>query len=237
MDRRAWLAERQAAVVTAYDAGAASYDEHGYPTDSQQEWLARLLRLVPAGGTVLDAPCGTGRYFAMVAAAGLRVAGADQSAGMLAQARNRGIAFSLQQQTLQNLSYTREFDAAATIDAMENVPPEDWPLVLANLSRAVRPGGHIYLTVEEVGPAQIEQAYESLRAQGLPAVRGEIVEGDTAGYHYYPGRDAAVAWLAAAGLAILEEGFSQEDGWGYRHFLLRTQTAPGCTPARDGTGH
>ena len=161
----------------------------------------------------------------MIAAAGLRVAGADQSAGMLAQARKRGIAFSLRQQALQDLEYAGEFDAAATIDAMENVPPEDWPLVLLNLSRAVRPGGHIYLTVEEVAAPQIERAYRNLRAQGLPAVRGEIVEGDTAGYHYYPGRDAAVAWLAAAGLAILDEGFGQEDGWGYRHFLLRTPVA------------
>ena len=225
MDRRAWLDERQAAVRAAYDDGAASYDEHGYPADTQHDWMARLLRLVPAGGTVLDAPCGTGRYFPMIAAAELRVAGADQSAGMLAQARNRGIAFSLRQQALQDLSYTGEFDAAATIDAMENVPPEDWPLVLANLSRAVRPGGHIYLTVEEAGAPEIEQAYQNLRAQGLPAVRGEIVEGDTAGYHYYPGRDAAMAWLAAAGLAIVDEGFKQEDGWGYRHFLLRTPVA------------
>ena len=27
-----------------------------------------------------------------------------------------------------------------TIDGLENVPPEDWPLVLANLRRALRPG-------------------------------------------------------------------------------------------------
>jgi len=24
-------------------------------------------------------------------------------------------------------------------------------------------------------------------------------------------------------LAIVEEGFKQEDGWGYRHFLLRSE--------------
>jgi hypothetical protein len=49
---------------------------------------------------------------------------------------------------------------------MENVPPEQWPLVLANLHRAVRPGGVMYLTV-------------------------------------------------------IDEGLKWEDGWGYRHFLLR----------------
>ena len=141
MDRQAWLAERQAAVVADYDRDAATYDEHPYPADVQHEWVARLLRTVPAGGTVLDAPCGTGQYFPLVAAAGLRVAGVDQSAGMLAQAQARGIAFSLEHTSLQDLSHAGRFDAVLTIEAMQHVPPEDWPGVLANPARAVRPGG------------------------------------------------------------------------------------------------
>jgi SAM-dependent methyltransferase len=220
MDRQAWLAERRAAVVVAYDAEAPGYDEHEYPSDLQREWVARALRLIPPGGVVLDAPCGTGKYFPLVAAAGHQVAGADQSAGMLAQARARGIAFRLEQVALQDLAYVAEFDAVLTVDAMENIPPEDWPLVLANLHRAIRPGGVMYLTVEEVEQAEIDQAFQSLSAQGLPAVRGEIVEGDVAGYHFYPGRDQAAEWFGREGLAILDEGFRQEDGWGYRHFLL-----------------
>jgi SAM-dependent methyltransferase len=221
MDRQSWLAERRSAVVASYDHGAADYDQHPYPADTQEQWVARLLRTVPAGGTVLDAPCGTGRYFPMVAAAGLRVAGADQSPGMLAQARARGIADSLERTALQDLSYAGEFDAVMTIDAMENIPPEDWPAVVANLRRAVRPGGHIYLTVEEVGQKHIEQAFQSLSARGLPAVPGEIVEGDVAGYHYYPGRDRVTGWFADEGLIVVDEGYKQENGWAYRHFLLR----------------
>ena len=170
---------------------------------------------------MLDAPCGTGKYFPMVAAAGHQVAGVDQSAGMLAQARARGIAFQLEQLALQDLSYAREFDAVITVDAVENIPPEDWPLVLANLRRAVRPGGVMYLTVEEVEQAEIDQAFQSLSARGLPAVRGEIVEGDVAGYHYYPGREQVVEWFERENLAILDEGFRRDNGWGYRHFLLR----------------
>jgi ubiquinone/menaquinone biosynthesis C-methylase UbiE len=225
MDRRTWLAERRAAVVTCYDAEAPDYDDLDYPNEPQREWVTRLLESCPAGGTVLDAPCGTGRYFAMVAAAGRRVAGADQSAGMLAQARARGIAVSLVQTGLQELSYVGEFDAVMTIDAMENVCPEDWPLVLANLHRAVRPGGLLYLTVEEIAESKVSQAFELLTSCGLPAVRGEVTEGNVAGYHYYPGRDRVIDWLGAEGLEIIGEDFRQEDGWGYRHFLLRSTTA------------
>src|SRR5262249_30094502 len=154
-------------------------------------------------------------------AAGHRVTGIDQSAGMLAQASTRGIAVSLEQRALQDLGYTHDFDAVMTIDAMEHVAPEDWPLVLANLHPAVRPGGHVYLTVEEVDRGQVEHAFESLSARGQPAVPGEVVEGDVAGYHYYPGRERVAGWLEREGLVIVEEGFKWENGWGYLHFLLR----------------
>ena len=224
MDRQAWLAERRAAVISAYDAEAPAYDEHEYPSDLQREWVGRALGLIRPGGIVLDAPCGTGKYFPLVAAAGHQVVGADQSAGMLVQARARGIASRLEHVALQDLAYVAEFDAVLTVDAMENVPPEDWPLVLANLRRAVRPGGVVYLTVEEAEQPKIDQAFQSLSAQGLPAVRGEIAQGgEVAGYHYYPGREQAVHWFGREGLAILDEGFRREDGWGYRHFLLRAE--------------
>jgi cyclopropane fatty-acyl-phospholipid synthase-like methyltransferase len=122
---------------------------------------------------------------------------------------------------LQDLSYSAEFDAAVTIDAMENVPPEDWPRVLANLRAAVRPGGVLYLTVEELTDQGIDQAFEALSGRGLPAVRGEVVEGDVAGYHYYPGRERVRGWVANARLDVIDEDYSATDDWGYRHFLLR----------------
>jgi hypothetical protein len=36
-----------------------------------------------------------------------------------------GIASHLEHIALQDLSYVREFDAVITVDAMENIPPED----------------------------------------------------------------------------------------------------------------
>ena len=221
MDRMTWLGQRRAAVLACYDHEAPSYDARSYPTGTQHQWVARLLGTCPPNSTILDAPCGTGRYFPLVAAAGHRVVGADQSAGMLAQARARGTAIALHQVRLQNLPYSGEFDAVMTVDAMENIPPEDWPRVLANLHRAARPGGLLYLTVEEVPLPVIEEAFATLTARGLPAVRGEIIDGDVAGYHYYPSRNRVIGWFHSARLQITGEGFNQEDGWGYRHFLLQ----------------
>ncbi len=227
VDRRTWLAERRAATVSVYDAEAAEYESHGYPVSLQWELVARLADLCPPGGVILDAPCGTGKYFAAVAAAGRRVVGIDQSAGMLAEAAAKGIAESLVHVGLQELAFDHAFDGVMTIDAMENVCPEDWPAVLANLHRAVRPDGHLYLTVEELRDDLVEAAFAALAASGLPAVRGEVVEGGVAGYHYYPGRDRVLAWFAAEGLSVLHEAYeSGPNGeWGYRHFLLRAHGA------------
>jgi 2-polyprenyl-3-methyl-5-hydroxy-6-metoxy-1,4-benzoquinol methylase len=225
MERQVWLAERRAALAAGYDADAAAYGDDEYPWDMQREWVARVLRLIRPGATVLDAPCGAGKYFPMLAAAGVRVAGADQSVGMLAQARAQGIAFSLERTSLQELSYARQFDAVLTIDAMQHIPPEDWPGVLANLGRAAWPGGLVYLTVHELERHHLQQAFASLSARGLPAVWGELAEPHTPGYHYCPGRDQAVDWFGQQGLAIAGEGLRRENGWGYRHFLLRTDPA------------
>lgn len=222
MDRRAWLAERRAATRADYDAEAADYDTLDYPREVQEEWVGRLLERCGPGALILDAPCGTGRYFARVRAAGSRVVGIDQSTGMLAQAVARGLAERVELVGLQELTLDAEVDGVLTIDAMENVPPEDWPVVLANLRRAVRPGGPIYLTVEETDDqAGIDTAYDALAGQGLPAVRGEVVEGDVASYHFYPDRQQVADWLAAAGLVVRDEAYVHARGeWGYRHFLL-----------------
>ena len=220
MDRVAWLLERRAAVEASYDSEAPTYDENPYAVETQRRFVERLVATCPPDGVVLDAPCGTGPYFALVAAAGRRVVGIDQSAGMLAQARARDIAVALHQVGLQELQFDREFDAAMTVDAMENVFPEDWPAVLANLRRAVRPGGHIYLTVEEVPETVLDDALADLSARGLPVVRGEVIEGDVAGYHYYPGRRQVARWLEAEGLAIVEQDTEAHEGWAYWHLLL-----------------
>jgi SAM-dependent methyltransferase len=222
------LTERRARVVADYDDDAPTYDDEEYTAEVQATFVRRLAETCPPDGVVLDAPCGTGRYFAIVTATGRHVVGIDQSAGMLAVAERRGIADRLVHVGLQELAFEHAFDASATVDAMENVPPEDWPLVLRNLHRAVRPGGHLYLSVEEQPDSFVADAFAALQRRGVPSVLGEVVEGDVAGYHYYPGRARVMSWLADEGLAVVDEDFEQEEGWGYRHLLVRDvgATAP-----------
>jgi ubiquinone/menaquinone biosynthesis C-methylase UbiE len=222
VNRQEWLADRRADVERSYTLEAPAYDDGYDPaTTVHRRFVSQLIDTCPPAGTVLDAPCGTGPYIGMVLTEGRSVVGADQSVGMLSKARSKhpGVRFELT--GLQELDFDGEFDAAMCTDAMENVPPEDWPRVLANFRRAVRPGGHVYLTVEEIDRKQIEAAFEAEHASGVPAVSGEVVEGDTAGYHFYPDRERVIGWLTEAGFEVIDEADEWLDGYGYHHLLMR----------------
>ena len=223
MERQAWLRERRAVVEAQYDLESPEYDALEYPIPLHGRCVDKLFGTTAPGATILDAPCGTGKYFAQVVAAGRRVVGVDQSAGMLAQAQAKALAESLHHVGLQEMAFDSAFDGAMTIDAMENVPPEDWPQVVANLRRALRSGAHLYLTLEELNEPEIEEAHGHQRDLGWPSVRGEVIEGDTAGYHHYSGRNQALEWLSVAGFRLVEEDMDWQQGWGYRHFLLATE--------------
>jgi SAM-dependent methyltransferase len=227
MDRRAWLDERRAAVELDYTRDAPDYETSIYPiSNAHRAFVERVIAACPPDGIVLDVPCGTGRYFELIVGAGRRVIGADQSAGMAAQARSRGLADSVEQTGLQELAYADAFDGVLCIDAMEHVPPEDWPVVVGNLARALRPAGFLYVTLEVLADQQahLERALADARARGLPAVVGEDVGEDTGGYHFYPSDRQVGEWLGAAGLEIAQDVVDMSSGeWGYRHLLLRRE--------------
>lgn len=223
VDRAAWLRERRAAVEVGYTRDAPMYDDDYDPvTPAHRRSVDRLIDTTPPGGTLLDAPCGTGPYFGIVLAAGRHVVGADQSAGMLARAKTKYPDVRLEHVGLQELSFEGSFDAGMCVDAMEHVPPEEWPLVLTNLRRAVRAGGHVYLTIEQVDRSDLERAFEEATAQGLPVVFGEDLGDDTGGYHHYPDREQVRRWLDEAGLTVIAEEDEWLEGYGYHHLLLRT---------------
>jgi ubiquinone/menaquinone biosynthesis C-methylase UbiE len=221
VDREAWLRERRQTAEERHDTiHAFTYDDqYGEIGPTHRRFVADLLERCQPGGTVLDAACGTGKYFAMVLDAGRRVVGTDQSTGMLAKARARFPAVPLERVGLQELAFDAEFDAVMCIDAMENIPPEDWPRVVGNLRRALRPGGHLYLTVEQVDDEELDRELAEATARGLPVVRGEESRD---GYHYYPSREQVGYWMEEGMLAVVAEDYSPGDGYGYLHLLART---------------
>ena len=220
MDRRAWLVEQRRKAEQRYDRlYSPTYDDDDGPiSPMHRRFVEELIGSVARGGAILDAPCGTGRYFPLVLDAGRTVVGVDQSAGMLAKAHAKHPAVVVEKLGLQELAFDGEFDAVMCVDAMEYVFPEDWPLVLSNFRRAVHPAGHVYLTIEKIDPSEIATVYEEAKADGLPIVHGENIRRG-GGYHYYPTPDRVEDWLDGAGLAVVDEGVSHGSNYAYHHIL------------------
>jgi SAM-dependent methyltransferase len=230
-DRGAWIRNLRRVDERQEDAVAGDFDSRwGEIEDTHRAWVERFLQLLPPAGRVLDAACGTGKYFPMVLASGRRLLGVDHAGAYLAIAATKFPGVPTDKHDLQDLPYHHEFDGVLCVDAMEFVPPEDWPVVLERFHRVLRPEGWLYLTVELTPGDQVRALNQAARRAGLPVVDGEVIWDEPDGYyHHYPSMQQVRAWLAAAGFAIQEEaeGPWHEQGYAYHHVLARVAARPG----------
>jgi cyclopropane fatty-acyl-phospholipid synthase-like methyltransferase len=161
----------------------------------------------------------------MVLASGRSVLGTDHSAGQLRVAKEKVPEVPTEKHALRDLPFDDAFDGVICVDAMEFVPPEDWPIVLDRFRSALRPAGCLYVTIERVSPSEIESATERARRSGLPVVEGEVLWDDPEGayYHHYPQMDRVFGWLSDIGFEIMEEaeGPWEDEGYAYHHVLAR----------------
>jgi SAM-dependent methyltransferase len=101
--------------------------------------IRQALRDVPAGGAVLDAPCGTGVLTGMLTSLGLRVTGLDISAAMLAVAAERASDRGYVRADVERLPFAAgTFDAVVCNRFLMHVPGDLRPAVLRELCRVSR---------------------------------------------------------------------------------------------------
>lgn len=219
MDRTAWKQERRLWNTVQMDTiYARQYDERwgSYINPSHQQMVERLFALCPLGSRILDAACGTGKYWSLLQEHGYAIQGSDQSQRMIEHAQRKFPGVPVEHIGLQELAFVDQFDAIICVDAMENLFPEDWSLVLTNFAHALRQHGYLYFTVEEESEAELQIAYAAGQRLGLPLVYGEYAH--HGGYHYYPTDEQVRAWIAEAGFTLLD----MTEGDDYRHYLTRT---------------
>lgn len=221
-DRAAWIVNLRRVNEREEDALAPVFDERwGEIEDDHRTFVQLFLSKLPPDGRVLDAACGTGKYFRMVLAGGRSVLGVDHAGANLAVAGTKFPQVPTEKHDLQDLPYREEFDGVMCVDAMEMIPPEDWPVVLGRFRRALRSTGWLYLTVELHSEDQIRAMNDEARRRGLPVVDGEVVWKES-GYHHYPTMDRIRRWLGEAGFVIQADTEGPwEDGYAYHHVLAR----------------
>ncbi|TMK35877.1 MAG: class I SAM-dependent methyltransferase [Actinobacteria bacterium] len=126
--RAAWLYELRRENERQEDATDTANEPYWRETDdAHRVYVDRLLSMLPPGGSVLDAACGIGRYVGAVLASGRSVMAVDASAVHLAKTQASFSDATIEKHDLQDLPYRDRFDGVMCVDAMEFVPPEDWP--------------------------------------------------------------------------------------------------------------
>jgi len=242
MERAEWLKQMRDKAEALYDHGSPKYwIAWGLSANEiHRVYLQIFLERVPPHSTLLSAACGAGLYDGMLLEAGHSVVGIDQSAGMLARAREHFPEAQYEKISLQEMDFREAFDGVICMDAMEHLCPEDWPEILRRFRGALKPGGVLYFTFcsrELAEAGELENAYERAMEQGLPVVFGEVADqveeayaramamapleipgelGEVAVYHYCPSLEQVRAWVGGAGLAIEEHGTGNE----YEHFVV-----------------
>lgn len=227
MDRLTWLKEQRRIIEEQDDSiYAPIYDENwGAIEPTHEQLFGQFLEVCPPEAHLLDAPCGTGKYWPLILASGHTVFGIDQSQGMLKRAHEKFPEVPIEKMGLQEMGYFEMFDGAICVDALEMVAPEDWPLVLSNFYRALKPQSYFYFTVEITTEQEIMQAFADGQRAGLPLVYGEWAyegeyHGDWAqdgGYHFYPQIVQVKAWIQQANFHLRDDTVGND----YHHFLVQ----------------
>ncbi|WP_291582102.1 class I SAM-dependent methyltransferase [Clostridium sp. UBA6640] len=217
MNRLEWINEKRILAEKRYDTiFSMDYDKNwGKIEEIHRKNLIYFLNLIPCSSKILDAPCGTGKYWSMITSEGFNVFGIDQSQKMLENATAKYTDVSVEKIGLQEINYISEFYGIICIDAMENVFPEDWTVVLGNFYKALKKDGYLYFSVETIDKAERDEAFKKGIEMELPVVEGEVAH--TGGYHYYPDIEKVKAKLKELEFHIVKEDISD----GYHHFIVR----------------
>ena len=134
------------ATEVGYAAWAESYDAPGNVTVAlEEETVHALLAELPAGSSVLDAGCGTGRHTAFLAGNGHDVVGIDSSPEMLAIAAAKVPAARFELADLERIPLPdRSMDAAVcglVLSHARDIRPG-----VTELARVLRPGGRLVIS-------------------------------------------------------------------------------------------
>ena len=216
MKRQDWLNEKRIMAEKRYDSiFSIDYDKNwGNIEKIHEETLEKFLKLIIPNGKILDAACGTGKYYPIISSKNFHILGIDQSQKMLENATCKFPLMKTKKLGLQEITFNNEFDGIICIDALENVFPEHLLSVFQNFYKALKPNGYFYFTIETLNDDEIKIAFEKGIEMGLPIVKGEyVLEG---GYHYYPSIDEIKNLLISAKFNIFSENISE----GYHHFIV-----------------
>jgi SAM-dependent methyltransferase len=218
LNRQNFIAEAHRLRRHHFQQTASTYDSrYGQMEQTHFDCVNYFLATVAPGQEILDAACGTGKYFQMIIDSGHSVFGIDDSAEMLAKARKRWPDVPTQKMALQQLQHAfnlhQRFAGLMCVDAMEWVLRDDWAIVLSGFSTVLKPKSPAYINIELPGEYE-KAALEGNAPDG--AMLGEILVHEW--YNHFPSRQEVLNWLSDVGFSVTAERI----GNGYLHLLIQS---------------
>jgi demethylmenaquinone methyltransferase/2-methoxy-6-polyprenyl-1,4-benzoquinol methylase len=171
-------------------------------------WRARCAKLVAAWqpARILDLATGSGDLALALRAACPRslLVGADFCPPMLREARRKGLAHLVAADGLRLPFAAATFDALTVAFGLRNM--ESWPGALAEMSRVLRPGGHLLVLDFSVPPAPLRWIYRPYLHHVLPRLAA-FLTGEKSAYDYLGESIEAFPFGAAMCRLIDSAGF------------------------------
>jgi cyclopropane fatty-acyl-phospholipid synthase-like methyltransferase len=135
--------------VRSYDAIAEQWDrQRTRLSPLEAEVLRTVADTVAPGSTILDLGCGTGRPIAsFFVEAGHRIIGVDQSAAMLAFAKQRLPGQQWVLGNIEDVPLTEPVDAVVAWDSLFHIPRERHEGILQRIRGVLPVGGRVALTL------------------------------------------------------------------------------------------
>src|SRR6266571_3589937 len=133
-------------AVRSYDEEAsASFRSHrslrgiinALTVRAEQSTLTKMMDRIPAGGTILDVPCGTGKEFPVLRGRG-RVIGADSSIAMLGLYVRKGGVESMRADISLLPLRNQSVDVVVCNRFLHRLPASSRAIVLSELRRVTR---------------------------------------------------------------------------------------------------
>ncbi len=173
---------------------------------SNEEFIDRFLdHLRTKEGSILSVGCGYGKDEAVFAARGFTVTGIDAARSMVREAARRVPSGKFHVMDMRSLAFKDEsFDGAWCNASLHHLPREDAPLALAEMSRVLRHGGVLFVSVKQgsgeekrmLGSGEVRETfYQGKEMERLLSEAGFEIEESVTTKNQTDTNPAAKPWL------------------------------------------
>jgi len=171
----------------------------------EQRWIESHL----GGGLILDAGAGTGRFAAALQDVARTIVALDSSAPMLASVHEKAPELALIHSDIYSIPAAENtFDGVVCMHVLFHLP--DWPEVLKELARVVRPGGPVIFEMRSGDHVRLAQKVLKL----FRLEPGRRKSGNRSQHTVYARRSEVRNAMQNCGLA-LEKAFPYDIGHAY----------------------